>query len=90
MLRRYIASALIVCFFAYAAYLIITNGGKPEIITFTQLNQNINKKIQVLMGAKSELTPYELKMKEAAEAGKTKDQEEKEKKEKEEKEKKEK
>lgn len=62
MIRRYIAVTLIVLFFSYASYLIITDGGKPNTtITFTKLNENINKKFSILTGKlKPELTPDEL------------------------------
>ena len=60
-MRRYIAVSLIVFFFAYAGYLIITDGGKHgTIITFGKINANIHKKFQILMGKmEAELTPEE-------------------------------
>ena len=62
MIRRYIAATLIVFFFSYAAYLIITDGGKPNtIITFVKLNENIQYKFSVLTGKVSpKETPDEL------------------------------
>lgn len=60
MIRRYIASALIVIFFSYAAYLICYDGGKPELIGFSKLNENFMNKILILTGQKKpELTPEE-------------------------------
>ena len=53
MIRRYIAASFIVFFFSYAAYLIITDGGKANtIITFEKLNQNIQNKFWTLTGQK--------------------------------------
>lgn len=61
MIRRYIAATLIVLFFSYAAYLIVTDGGKPNtIISFAELNENIHNKFLVLTGQKkAELSPHE-------------------------------
>ena len=62
MIRRYIAATLIVFFFSYASYLIITDGGKPNTtITFAKLNENIQYKFSVLTGKVSpKETPDEL------------------------------
>ena len=61
MIRRYIAVALIIFFFSYAAYLIITDGGKDTTITFDKLNENIQNKFMILTGQKeASPTPYEL------------------------------
>lgn len=69
MIRRYVAVALIVFFFSYAAYLIITDGGKATTITFEKLNENIQNKFYILTGQrKAKPTPYEIaKMKELEE-----------------------
>lgn len=62
MIRRYIATALLIFFFSYAAYLIVTDGGKNEIITFEKLNKNIHKKFKILTGQEtSKKTPFEEK-----------------------------
>lgn len=71
MIRRYIAAALIVAFFSYAAYLILTDGGKSDsTITFSKMNENIQKKFMILTGQlEPDLTPEELaKEKELKEA----------------------
>lgn len=60
MMRRYISSALIVFFFAYAAYLICYDGGKPTVVTFEKLSANIHNKYLILTGQKEpEPTPEE-------------------------------
>lgn len=60
MIRRYIATALLIFFFSYAAYLIVTDGGKNEIITFEKLNNNIHEKFKILTGQEtSKKTPFE-------------------------------
>lgn len=61
MIRRYIAATLIVLFFSYAAYLIVTDGGKPNtIISFAKLNNNVHNKFLVLTGQKeAKLAPHE-------------------------------
>lgn len=61
MIRRYIATSLIVFFFAYAAYLIVTDGGtSSSTITFVKLNNNIQNRFLVLTGQKvAEPTAYE-------------------------------
>lgn len=50
MFRRYIASILIVLFFAIATYLIITDGGSDTTITFAKINENLHKKFQSFIG----------------------------------------
>lgn len=62
MIRRYFATGLIVIFFAYAAYLIVTDGGKENTtITFAKLNENISNKFMVLTGQKEpEMTLEEI------------------------------
>ena len=53
MIRRYFAAALIGIFFSYAAYLIITNGGKANtIITFNEISTNFHHKLNILFGKK--------------------------------------
>lgn len=61
MMRRYFAVAFTIFFFAYAGYLIITDGGKQNtIISFKKINENIHKKFQILIGnQKPDLTPEE-------------------------------
>lgn len=62
MIRRYIAATLIVFFFSYAAYLIITDGGKANTtISFAKLNKNIQNKFMILTGKiEAKPTPDEL------------------------------
>lgn len=70
MFRRYIAFSLIVFFFAYAAYLIMTDGGNElKLISFEKLGENIQKKINLFMGSgKIEMTEYEKAQKDAMKA----------------------
>lgn len=79
MIRRYVAVALIVFFFSYAAYLIITDGGKGTTITFEKLNENIQNKFYILTGQReAKPTPYEIaKMKELEELQATREAAEK-------------
>jgi cell division protein FtsB len=61
MIRRYIAVSLIIFFFSYAAYLIITDGGKNTTISFEKLNNNIQSKFLILTGQKeAKPTPFEI------------------------------
>ena len=63
MIRRYVATALIIFFYSYAAYLIVTDGGTLSLtkpIGFEKLNRNILKKFRILfLKEKSEPTRYE-------------------------------
>ncbi len=62
MIRRYIAFSLIVIFFAYAAYLIITDGGSEfKLIRFEKFGENIQNKFSAFTGnGKTQMTKYEV------------------------------